>query len=79
MLSGEGIENGEKTTIGLISKKTLHVQHNFFCTFLCCCFARRNVKIPETSGRSRGGARGARPLPLYVDQTEARRAEKKIF
>ena len=31
MLSGEGNENGEKTTIGLISKKaTLHVQHT--CT-----------------------------------------------
>ena len=41
MLSGEGNENGEKTTIGLISKKaTLHVQHTFFCTFLCRCFAR---------------------------------------
>ena len=41
MLCGEGNENGEKTTIGLISKKaTLHVQHTFFCTFLCRCFAR---------------------------------------
>ena len=41
MLSGEGKENGEKTTIGLISKKAaLHVQHTFFCTFLCRCFAR---------------------------------------
>ena len=31
----------EKTTICLISKKTtLHVQHTFFCTFLCRCFAR---------------------------------------
>ena len=41
MLSGEGNENGDKTTIGLISKKaTLHVQHTFFCTFLCLCFAR---------------------------------------
>ena len=38
MLSGKGNENGEKT-IGLISKKaTLHVQHTFFCTFLCRCF-----------------------------------------
>ena len=34
MLSGEGNENCEKTTIGLISKKgTLHVQHNFFVHF----------------------------------------------
>ena len=40
MLSGEGNENGEKTTIGLISKKaTLHLQPLFlyislqlFCT-----------------------------------------------
>ena len=31
MLSGEGNENGEKTTIGLINKKaTFHVQHTFF-------------------------------------------------
>ena len=41
MLSGEGNENVEKTTIGLISKKAilLHVQRTF-CTFLCRCFAR---------------------------------------
>ena len=42
MLSGEG-NAGErwKTTIGLIRKKaTLHVQHTFFCTFLCRCFSR---------------------------------------
>ena len=31
MLSGEGNENSEKTSIGLINKKaTLHVQHTFF-------------------------------------------------
>ena len=42
MLSGEGNENGEKTTIGLISKKaTLHVQHTFLHDY--------NVKLPETS------------------------------
>ena len=41
MLSGEGNENGEKTTICLISKKaTLHVQHTFFVHFFACCFAR---------------------------------------
>ena len=35
MLSGEG--NG----IDLITEKaTLHVQHTFFCSFLCRCFAR---------------------------------------
>ena len=44
MLSGEGDENGEKTIIGLISKKaTLHVQH-IFCTFRCPCFARLQRK-----------------------------------
>ena len=40
MFSGEGNDNGENTTIGLIGKKaTLQVQHTF-CTFLCRCFAR---------------------------------------
>ena len=35
MLGGEGNENSEKTTIGLIIKKeTLHVQHTFFVQFL---------------------------------------------
>ena len=42
MLSGEGNENGEKTTIGLISKKKNNFARaaHFFCTFLCRCFAR---------------------------------------
>ena len=57
MARGEG-NTGErwKTTIGLISKKAnLHVQHTFFCTFLCRCFQQlqretsRNVFIEETS------------------------------
>ena len=44
MLSGEGNENGEKTIIGLISKKaTLYEQH-IFCTFRCPCFARLQRK-----------------------------------
>ena len=30
-----------------------------------------------SSGGSRGGAWGARPPPLFLDQNEARRAEKK--
>ena len=35
---------------------------------------------PFTSDRSRGGARGARPSPpLFLDQTEAQRAEKEFF
>jgi len=34
MLSGEGNENGEKTTTCLISEKaSLHVQHTFFVHF----------------------------------------------
>ena len=44
MLSGEGNEKGENTTIGLISRKSnffLQVQHrHFLCPFLCRCFAR---------------------------------------
>ena len=41
MPSGEGNENGEKTTIGLISKKKNNFARaaHFFCTFLCRCFA----------------------------------------
>ena len=49
MLSGKGnaVEPG-KTAIALISKKaTLYVQHTFFCTFICLCFARLQR---ETSG-----------------------------
>ena len=49
MLSGEGNENGEKTTIGLISKKaTLHVQHTFFVHFFAVVLHDYNVKFPET-------------------------------
>ena len=41
MLSGEGNENGRKTTTGLISKKSNFARAaHFFCTFLCLCFAR---------------------------------------
>ena len=41
MLSGEGNENGEKTTIGLFSKKNNFARAaHFFSTFLCRCFAR---------------------------------------
>ena len=36
------------------------------------------IKTVIVSGGSRGGARGARP-PLFLDQTEARRTEKKFF
>ena len=41
MLTCEGNENGEKTTIGLICKKaTLQVQHTFLVHFFARCFAR---------------------------------------
>ena len=50
MLSGEGNQNGEKTTIGLISiKTTLHVQHTFFVHFFAVALHNHNVKLPETS------------------------------
>ena len=49
MPSGEGNENGEKTTIGLISKKaTLHVQHTFFVHFFAVALHDYSVKLPET-------------------------------
>ena len=50
MLSGDGDENGEKTTIGLISKKaTLQVQHTFLVHFLAVVLHDFNVKLPKTS------------------------------
>ena len=50
MLSGEDKENGEKTTIGLISKKaTLHFQHTLFVHFLAVVLHDYNVKLPEAS------------------------------
>ena len=50
MLSGEGNQNGEKTTTGLISiKTTLHVQHTFFVHFFALVLHDHNVKLPETS------------------------------
>ena len=50
MLSGEGNENGEKTTICLISKTaTLQVQHSFFVHFFTVVLHDYNEKLPETS------------------------------
>ena len=41
MLSDGGNEKGEKKNNGLISKKATFARAaNFFCTFLCRCFAR---------------------------------------
>ena len=50
MLSGEGSENGEKTTMCLISKKaTLHVQHTFLVHFFAVVLHDYNEKLPKTS------------------------------
>ena len=50
MRSGEDNENGEKTKIGLISKKaTLLVQHTFFAHFFAVVLHDYNVKLPEAS------------------------------
>ena len=49
MLSGEGDENGEKTTCLLISKTaTLHVKHTFFVHFFAVVLHDYNEKLPET-------------------------------
>ena len=37
------------------------------------------TKMIQSSGRSRGGAQGARSPPLFLDQTEAQRAEKNFW
>ena len=49
MLSGEGSENGEKTTCLISKKATLHVQHTFFVHFLAVVLHDYNEKLPETS------------------------------
>ena len=50
MLSGEGNENGERITIGLISKNTTwHVQHTFFVKLFAVVLHDYNVKLQETS------------------------------
>ena len=50
MLSGKGNEKGERTTMGLISKKaTLHVQRTFLYIFFAVVLHDYNLKLPETS------------------------------
>ena len=53
MLSGEGNENGEKTTIGLISQKaTLYKKHTFLyisLPFFCTTTTLNFQKIPSYS------------------------------
>ena len=49
MLSGEGNENGERTTIGLISKKKKNFARaaHFSCIFICRCFARQQSETSK--------------------------------
>ena len=50
MLSGEGNENGEKTTVRLISKiATLHEMHTFFVHFFVVVLHVYDEKLPENS------------------------------
>ena len=51
MLSGEGNENGKKTTTtGLISKQaTLHMQDTFFVHFFAVVLHECYVTLPQTS------------------------------
>ena len=50
MLGGKDNENGEKTTIGLISKKATFTRAvHFFVYFIAVALHDYNVKLPETS------------------------------
>jgi len=50
MLGGEDNEKGEKTTIGLISKKATFTRAvHFFVYFIAVALHDYNVKLPETS------------------------------
>ena len=49
MLSGEGNENFEKTTIGIMVNKSLNVQHTFFVHFFAVVLHDCNVKLTEIS------------------------------
>ena len=49
MLSGEGNQNGKKTTCLISKTTTLHVQHTFFVHFFAVVLHDHNVKLPETS------------------------------
>ena len=49
MPSGEGDENGEKTTIVIFSQKNNFARAaHFFCTSLCRCFARPQRQTTTT-------------------------------
>ena len=64
MLSGKDNENGEKTTIGLISKKaTLQVHHTLLVK-VCRCFARPQRETSRNSLVT--GWRKCRTCPCYL-------------
>ena len=42
-------------------------------------FRKWSIDYEEYSGGSTGGAQGTRAPPLFLDQNEARRAEKNFF
>ena len=50
MLSGKGNEKGERTTMGLISKKSNFARAaHFFVHFFAVVLHDYNLKLPETS------------------------------
>ena len=70
MLSGEGNENGEKTTIGSISKKaTLHVEQGcstrFSVNFFVVVLHDYNVKLQETFGYTFSGGSVVRSFSTW--------------
>ena len=66
MLSGEGNENGEKTTIGLISKNaTLHVQRNFFVYFFAVVLHDLMWNFQKPVADPGEGPGGPAPLSPY--------------
>ena len=73
----------QATTCNRVCKGTQHVTSNNVgsCWPTMLRPFARGVKLPNvtTSGGSRRRARGARLPPFFLDQTEARRAEKNFF
>ena len=58
----------------------LDLLYPFFCNLELDHTTLHNVgtTMIQSSGRSRGGAQGARP-PLFLDHSEVQRAEKMFF
>ena len=81
MLSGEGNENSEKTTIGLISKKknkTLHVQPTFFGHFFAVVLYDYKTVGPSYIGtkhfpesKTRPESKNTSKNPKHVPKTKS--------